>query len=237
LILEGCKSETVTPKILMIKYQNYISEELIHFLGRSLNGDDDRYNLLVEIIKTGILRNGNVNKKGVCVTTCFHGRKISSNDAFNPNIVCFCDIPIADINIHMNKYSYFGISFKKHFLIQQGVRPVYYIPQNAIINNKRNLNEIFDEALRKYHQLDLKDDKIFDLKSFFTFQIFSFFKFFDPDLDDDNENNFYMEREWRGLERIEFSLDNISQIIIPSKYLKYFFKDFPDYNSKIYTPI
>ena len=46
-------------------------------------------------------------------------------------MLCFCDIPPGQLQIHMQKYGSFGIAFLKQFLITKGATPVYYIPRNA----------------------------------------------------------------------------------------------------------
>ncbi|MGH9866911.1 MAG: abortive infection system antitoxin AbiGi family protein [Candidatus Polarisedimenticolia bacterium] len=45
--------------------------------------------------------------------------------------VCFCDIPLRDLGVHMGKYGQFGLAFPKPFLIAQGASPVFYVAQNA----------------------------------------------------------------------------------------------------------
>jgi hypothetical protein len=46
-------------------------------------------------------------------------------------VVCFCDIPITDLEIHMRKYSRFGLSFLKPFLTKKGANPVLYMAKNS----------------------------------------------------------------------------------------------------------
>lgn len=219
----------------MSKSQNYISSELTHFVGRSLANDDERYQLLIEILRTGIIRTRNRNGRGAILSHCNWNADIRTNEAFNPDMVCFCDIPTSDFEIHMKKYSRFGLSFNKDFLISQGLRPVFYIPNNTIVA-KKNIADIFNENMRTVYKLIHEEDVIpFDLDLFLNFHLFSFIKVFDPDKEDDDPDNYYMEREWRGLERIEFSVSDITRIILPSIYIKRFFQDLPDYNSHLTT--
>jgi len=216
----------------MSKTQNYVSSELTHFVGRSLENDEERYNLLVDIVKTGIIRTRNGNGKGAVMTLSRPSIDISTNEAFTPDMVCFCDIPINDFEIHMRKYSRFGLSFSKDFLIPQGMRPVYYVPNNSI-RSKKNISDIFNENIKKYAHLE--KGLPFDVRGFFIFEVFSFIKFFDAEKAEDDPDNFYMEREWRGLERIEFNVHDITRIVLPSRYIKRLFQDIPDYNSHILT--
>jgi hypothetical protein len=219
----------------MERVQTYISSELTHFVGRSLASDEEQYMLLVKIINTGIIRTRNDNDKGLIMTACSYHTDFSSNDAFNPDMVCFCDIPVSDFEIHMKKYSHFGLSFSKEFMISQGMRPVYYIPQNTTVL-KQSISDIFNVSFEKYtHLLDNKGILPLELEHFFNFQIFSFIKFFEDNKEDDDPDNYYMEREWRGLERIEFKIQDITRVILPSSFIKRFFQDIPDYNSHIST--
>ena len=45
--------------------------------------------------------------------------------------VCFAELPLDDLGLHMQKYGCFGLSFKKRYLIGHGARPVTYIPKNS----------------------------------------------------------------------------------------------------------
>jgi hypothetical protein len=52
---------------------------------------------------------------------------------YSPQVVCFCDIPVADFGIHVKKYSPCAIAFSKDFLLQQGASPVFYVPRDAVV--------------------------------------------------------------------------------------------------------
>ncbi|MDB5052449.1 MAG: hypothetical protein JWM44_499 [Bacilli bacterium] len=230
--------------------QNYVSSELTHFVGRGLSSDDDRYNLFVNIIETGLLRGKIDNGKGSTLVNVDPNNDFSSNDSYNVNMVCFCDIPVNDFKIHMSKYSHFGIAFSKDFLIRQGARPVYYIPKDALTVNQ-NISELFNKNVRRIGELHYKssmeqisnmitqegniDDQYHDIFHFIDMQLLSFFKFYDHNKIDDDIDNFYMEREWRSLERIEFEIQDIKRIVIPSTFIKKFFRDMPNYNFHITT--
>jgi hypothetical protein len=51
----------------------------------------------------------------------------------NVDAVCFCDIPVEDFAIHIQKYSSFGLSFLKTFLVKQGANPAFYVASDSII--------------------------------------------------------------------------------------------------------
>ncbi len=54
---------------------------------------------------------------------------------YSPDVVCFCDIPPDDLEVHVGKYGRFGVAFAKHTLIIRGACPVFYIPRSALIRD------------------------------------------------------------------------------------------------------
>ena len=111
--------------------QRYVSNELTHFVGRGLEADEERYSLLVKILKSGWLTPGPVQdpQKGQSTLITTSGAKFSDQGMYDPQVVCFCDIPVADLSIHMEKYKQFGLAFTKEFLIKKEARPVFYMTQ------------------------------------------------------------------------------------------------------------
>ncbi|GAG05511.1 unnamed protein product, partial [marine sediment metagenome] len=111
--------------------QRYVSEALTHFVGRGLQSEQERYDLLLKILRDGFLSHpphspqfsGNltVNRKG----------RISDDTMYNPQVVCFCDIPTPDLALHVRKYSSFALSFRKGFLVERGASPVFYVAANS----------------------------------------------------------------------------------------------------------
>lgn len=122
--------------------QRYVSDELTHFAGRGLR-EEEQYSLLVDkILKPGWLKPSNLGSKtseqeqrdaGLSYRID-HNQAI--NDMYLSQVVCFCDIPEPDLKIHMHKYSKFGLSFPKPFLVGKGASPVFYVAKNANSFNK-----------------------------------------------------------------------------------------------------
>ena len=230
----------------MPKIQRYISNELTHFVGRG-KVPDEQYSLLVQILRSGWLthppHNPNISGNLSINTT----ERLSANKMYSPQVVCFCDIPIEDLHIHTSKYSCFGFSLSKEFVAQQGGAPVFYVPLNTNIRWSRNeevfLGELFDRNIPKFHELIFQIIKTqraphdlqqhLDLLQFLEFRLMSFVKFFDNNLPDDDPNNFYMEREWRVVGNIHFSLEDVMRICIPQDYKKRFGTDFPDFSGQV----
>lgn len=139
--------------------QRYISNELTHFVGRHQAKEQEQYNTLIEILNTGILKyapKGHLT--GGLALGIYPETKASKNEMYNPPIVCFCDIPLADLSIHMKKYSRFGISFLKSYLIKKGANPVFYVAVNSIYNEISEAKyiprgDLFDKMFKEYHDL------------------------------------------------------------------------------------
>ena len=120
--------------------QRYVSSELAHFVGKGLS-EEQQYQLFVKILNEGWITHPphNPNISGnLHVKTA---SPISSNEMYSPEIVCFCDIPIADLCIHIAKYSPFGLSFRKEFIIHQGGCPVFYLPKQSNVHTQKDLTQ------------------------------------------------------------------------------------------------
>ncbi len=228
----------------MTSKQKYISNELFHFVGRKEKGKEEQYNILKNILSKCSIGLGDPD---ISVYRYDPNKKLSSNELYDPDMVCFCDIPISEINIHMIKYSAFGISFKKNYLITKGANPVWYISSNSqtgprSIDQLRKNFEYHDEKHEDFNKLEelMDKHKAFDddnlkneIKCYFS-HIYSFMKFFDAELDDIDEKNFYMEREWRICGVLNFeTIENVNRVILPKEFISQFKKDFPNYNAQI----
>jgi hypothetical protein len=69
--------------------------------------------------------------------------------------------------------------------------------------------------------------------SFLLNDVFSFVKGFDTKLPFDDEQSYYMEREWRIPSNVQFSLSDVSRVFFPSKYAKRFRAELPSYTGQI----
>jgi hypothetical protein len=95
--------------------QRYVSKELTHFVGARLNTRREQYDLLKQILKTRKLlafpgpveRPKHILKRDT-------DAPLSSNRACEGSMVCFCDIPLCDLPLHMSKYSLFGLAFPRN---------------------------------------------------------------------------------------------------------------------------
>lgn len=233
--------------------QRYVSKELTHLVG-SKSSEDDQYSLLIDILKNGLLSPtpNDPDDKSLAVMT---NEPLSSNNRYISQVVCFCDIPIDDLDIHIKKFnSPFGLSFKKTFLIEKGANPVFYIAKNSkavdIDNHLITRLEYFDKIAydlnswfieqgfrNREMQISSVTSKKFpeDVQWLINLywdlerHVFSYMKFFDDSIYDDSKENYYMEREWRKLGSLEFKISDVYRILLPEPYAKQFREDVPEY--------
>ena len=174
-------------------------------------------------------------------------------------VVCFCDIPVEDLHIHVRKYSNFGLSYLKAYLVDKGASPVFYVAKNSVVRPLPATLEGYDEVFRR---LDAREEPLeattrcayFDrmavelndhfrpagagvlpsaLHNFLTFNVMSFVKVFDDQLPDDDPKNYYMEREWRMLGNLEFELNDVHRVVLPQVYARRFREDVPAFVGQV----
>jgi len=138
--------------------QRYVSKELTHFVGQKLKDfDDQQFQLLKKILREGQLRpprypfDGPPHQK----ISAMIGNIDDPNEMIEPLMVSFCDIPIADMQIHMCKYGKFGLSFLKEFLVKDGANPVFYIAQNSVTSDVKSEYSIESEPYPYVNRLAL----------------------------------------------------------------------------------
>ena len=179
---------------------------------------------------------------------------------FLANVVCFCDIPVEDLELHAAKYGRFAVCFRKGFLSAKGANPVYYLARNSTIAVPLDVvvnpipkhlkpstrAEYFDQMVQNqnlsgiHHLQAAKSERNVSrmiaqdrANRFLAFHVYSFMKFFDESMPDDHPDNFYMEREWRVLGNVGFSLEDVSRIILPEEYAKRFRADIPEFYKQL----
>jgi hypothetical protein len=143
-------SVTRVPKPTLVD-QRYISRELTHCVGRSLADEDSQYRLLMKIVGGGYLSpHPDLRATGMRMVSIGESRsRVSTNEMYRPDMVCFCDIPVADLALHMQKYSRFGLSFLKGFVAEQGGAPVRYVPaETQVSQTTPRRQRLRDEKLR-----------------------------------------------------------------------------------------
>lgn len=265
---------------------NYTSNLLCHFVGRSKKTEDERFELLVTIIKGGRLI-ANLSSPDNLQYFFKPGANCeNAGEVFSQcDCVCFCDIPNEALTIHTEKYSQFGMGFEKLYVAQRGAHPVMYVPQNFPIVERGDNGEKSKSSTPRMPQeyypyllsttislltlleLSAVPEKLlmpqngFDLKPYLSLldsnvtsaflskqfhpMVFSiiqgvasqmaYVKLYDATLPDDHLDNYYMEREWRSLQNIEFGLNDIKTIYLPNEsYRERFLHEFPEFLGSFY---
>jgi hypothetical protein len=264
--------------------QRYISRELTHFVGRTLPVED-QFAIFCKVLSSGWLTHPPHNPHVSGNLTVRGDTRLSTNEMYSPQVVCFCDIPLADLHLHIRKYSPFGIAFPKQFLLLQGAAPVFYIPRDAMVKivdpqpspagglasdgdweryiasqwKRVSKATYFDEMASKLagvlrvprpHEppINREDLRVFfdhmkaqmaemrelaEVDMWLGFHVFSFMKFFDATLPDDDPDNYYFEREWRAIGNVRFTLDDVVRVCLPSAYARRFRQQVPDYYGQI----
>jgi hypothetical protein len=258
--------------------QRFVSPYLTHFVGRRFMEPDSedfvepperekrQYRLLADILQSGYLADHPGAAPGILGYSVGMNEPLCSNGMFSVSAVCFCDIPLDDLGVHMSKYGKFGLCFLKRFLIERGTSPVFYVATNSLVRERDTgegkthrvtRGEYFNEMGSAYwpleafvhsggteprsedadlHQLlrehpDLQKHpavvSLVALTHFLDAYIFGFLKCFDDRLADDSEENFYMEREWRAVTRIDFTPEDVAFVVVPRDYAGRLRTEFP----------
>ena len=247
--------------------QRYVSDELTHFVGRGLRTDEERFNLLLKIVRSGELRtprNPDGSKKAgmtVNMNTGFFSERL----VHEVPMVCFCDIPAGDLSIHMQKYSQFGIAFERPFLIGRGATPVFYIATDSIVHYSPNVDwaarrfsagplrrsEYLDDLVQQFHSgiadmhfLLMRPD-MFDAATYNQLmyilmlmkgidrEFVSYAVPFAAALSERHPDNFYMEREWRTMDDVQFNLAHVCRIILPRNWAPRLRTEIPEYHAQV----
>jgi hypothetical protein len=230
----------------------YVSAYLTHFVGGSKRQQEqqEQFDLLCKIIGEGQLLPGGRPEGAPGNLEIRLNKALSGNEAFIPDMVCFCDIPLnADIlRIHTQKYSGFGLAFDKAWLAQErGVSPVFYLARGSCCTDHRFPNghprrlttreRFFDLAghdwQKGYAAGGLPPDAHARADNMFLWYVLSYCKFFDETLPDQDEHNFYMEREWRTIGAVAFSQTDIRCVVLPQSHQQEFEAKFPALRERV----
>ena len=75
--------------------------------------------------------------------------------------------------------------------------------------------------------------ELWDFSSFLTYRFFSYLKFFDPAKDDEDDENYYMEREWRVVGNVQFQLQDVVRVLLPQRFGARLRDDIPGYTGQV----
>ena len=142
----------------------------------------------------------------------------------------------------MNKYSRFGLSFLKRFLIAKGANPVLYVAKKSQalafgLPDVRSgydvwpRDKVFKENIQQFE--DYREMLPDTQRYFLDMLVFAFIKYFDDSASDEDKANVYMEREWRVLGDVNFALEDVHRVFMPERYAERFRADLPNYTGQL----
>lgn len=252
----------------------YVSNELTHFVGGGLKTEQEQFQLLVKILRTGWLRPSHREEFGAGFTLMADTRKcLSSNEEVRATAVCFCDIPADCLRIHMKKYGRFGLAFTKKYMLSRGASPVFYVAADAAPPPEpgvgpRTPGQKFDQLYAELQALCFEMTEFARTRipqtgtEMITFKhspegtpnelrilgklnaiahdldsmVFAHLKFFRGRLGEGDKKNYYMEREWRKVGGLGFTLQDVYHVILPTSYKTRFKELVPDYTGNFLDP-
>jgi hypothetical protein len=104
----------------------YISNKLTHWVGKN-KSQKEQYGILLKILKEKRLLFGNPRWS--------LGKKYPDLRVKRLSIISFTDIPLSESKLHCKRYSKFGISFNKAYLVNRHATPVGYMQTPWIQGN------------------------------------------------------------------------------------------------------
>ncbi len=237
---------------------DYTSLELFHFVGHQ---DPKNHKANYEILKN-VLRSKCVTYSpsdlswGPVEHKIDWNRSILDETLIVPTITCYADIPKNALDVHMKKYGFFGMSLDRQYLVSFHARPVTYIPiySGDILGiSGRTLIRDIESSVKGFYKYYLKTEEknqedysrglgslpkdakefVSALKSTLLKDFIGFIKPFNSELNIDNPDNYYMEREWRKLGNIKFEEDVVHTVVILRDYEDDFLREFPQYKEKL----
>lgn len=116
-------------------------------------------------------------------------------------------------------------------LILNDMTPLSTEFSNKIIFHTEYLNSIreFDyEIVKKFQSGNFNLMMLSEINAWATQCAYT--KVFDETLAEDDPDNYYMEREWRSIKSVDFALEDIQKVYLPSQHYKEkFLSEFPEY--------
>ncbi len=107
-------------------------------------------------------------------------------------MVCFCDIPLAQISNHVDEFGSYALGLNKDWAIRNNISPVIYTLENT------NLDSCIKEIYTKFHDVMGGQNGIYSEGTDIFFRLSSLIKEYEGvSLKTRRDKKFYDEREWR----------------------------------------
>lgn len=201
--------------------QRYVSNELSHFVGRSLTDPEARYQLLMQILNEGRLLARppptDPDASGYSINKAVN---FSSGERYGSMVhVCFCDIPEQDLSYTRRQSTAALASRFRSRSLLNGVRILSSISRDSLrsstwrlvlsTSTTTSVTDRIQQVLRERgtretspgsrEWCDATDQLASYVLSFCEGSMLLFIKWFDADIADDDLENVYMERAPNGV--------------------------------------
>ena len=203
----------------------YTSEVFWHFVGRR-KSDEDSYKILLSILGTGL----RVGPKPTSVI--FRIPEPGGNttrvklDGYPVN--CLADIPLKDLPLHIRRYNQFAIGFHKESAINFGFNPVLYVNQFSpeFYDFMRTLDDVGTYLAGANRQMSTRYEHLRCLLgSIAKAGFLQMMPHEHQEIEDEQIQNFYYEREWCSLRTWDFQPKDVAAVLLPDEYVSKFAAD------------
>ena len=122
----------------------------------------------------------------------------SSTFSYFIPMCCFCDIPLSQVEKHMNKYGKYGLGMKRTWVEEKKLNPVHYIQMESNFYNYFKQMDFRNNLIGpKINNNEMQQDFINDMSNHMTF-VFTHFKPYNHiNKKSGQDYSYYDEREWR----------------------------------------
>lgn len=192
--------------------QRFSTKVLWHFTGYQKSGPES-YDRLVSITKSKSLK---ISEKPILI------KMPSGENRLGHECSCMCDIPFKDLKIHTERYGCFGIAFTKESAILKGFfNPMFYMHKD------HHLLKYVESLLDELEKLTSPHERLGEALQEFLCILGTYVKrgdllspiHLDANIDEEQENNFYYEREWRSAYEWNFRETDVVAVMLPQKYI------------------
>lgn len=195
--------------------QRFSAKVLWHFTGYN-KSQEQAFAYLVSIARNCLLKISNRS---------FTVKMPNGEKRYGFPASCTCDIPFKDLRLHISRYNQFGIAFHRKNAIEEGrFNPVLYMHKDHIFFKHA------DSILPQLEYLASTDSSLKKVLSDYLLMIGTYVKrgdltsdiYFNPLIDEEQNNNFYYEREWRSAYDWYFKKDDVGTVMMPLNYITKF---------------